>query len=167
MDYKARVCIDESRLDSEWIGQASFFMELVEAEAEANQQVDLLKESLEVVEAQCADAIRTRCANQTPKLTETALAQQLVQDVTVQNAKGKLRQAVYQQDIVSGAKKAMEHRKSALEHLVKMQLSQNRAEPTVAGASRMAVQEATARQRMEAHPVVGPTRNKVESQQEW
>lgn len=165
MDYKARVCIDESRLDAEWIGQASFFMEIVEAEAEANQQVDLLKESLEVIEAQRADSIRTQYAD--TKLTEKALAQQLVQDATVQKAKEQLRKAVYQQDIVSGAKKAMEHRKSALEHLVKMQLSQNRAEPTVAGASRMAVQEATARQRMEAHPVAGPTRYKVETKQEW
>jgi hypothetical protein len=139
-------------------------MEIVEAEAEANQQVDLLKESLEVIEAQCADSIRTKYAD--AKLTEKALAQQLVQDPTVQKAKEQLRHAVYQQDIVSGAKKAMEHRKSALEHLVKMQLSQNRAEPTVAGASRTAVQEATARQRMDAHPVVGPTR-KVETIQEW
>ena len=58
IDYQKMMNIDESRLDSEWCHQAQRYMEFVEAEAEANRQVDQMKERLEVVEGEQADLIR-------------------------------------------------------------------------------------------------------------
>jgi hypothetical protein len=158
MNYNELMSIDEGRLDAEWAGQACRFMEFVEAEAEANRQVDALKEKQDTVEAGRALIIRKEYEDTSRKLTEASLSQLLVQDAEVHAVKEELRQAVYQQDMVNGARKAMEHRKAALENLVIIQGRNNRADPVVAGATKAQVTQVIGQKRMAAHAVIGPSK---------
>lgn len=167
MDYNTITNIDESRLEKEWVGQADRYMEVVQAEAQAARTVDELKEKLEVTEATVGKRIRDERAAAGAKCTEKEIEGLLVLDKGVANVRAELRQAEYDALIVRGARTAMEHRRSALENLVKLQLRYNGSEPVVAGAPKREVEQAMSATRREAHPTRAPAKKAKNTPTEW
>jgi hypothetical protein len=125
MDYRNTMAIDETRLDREWAGQASRYMEFAEHSAAASALVDELKDRLSVMEAEVADSIR----NSSEKVTEGRIREAVLLDADVREATRKLNAAKKEYALVRGAVDAMEHRKKALENLVQLHLANYRSEP--------------------------------------
>lgn len=168
MDYNKITNIDESRLEKEWVGQADRYMEVVQAEAQAARTVDEVKEKLEVTEATAGKKIRDERAASGAKCTEKEIEGLLVLDKAVAAVRAELRQAEYDAVIVKGARTAMEHRRSALENLVKLQLRFSGSEPTVPGTPKAAVETAMAVTRREAHPTRVPAKKgKAVEKTDW
>ena len=158
MDFKKMVEIDPANLEAGWLGQASSFMEVAETEADASKTVAEIKEEIGFAEAQTAERLRSEAASADKKLTEKALSDMLSLDPALRVTRQKLIKAVYNYDVVVGARRAMDNRKAALENLVTLQMRFGHAEPSVAGTPRAEVRGAMERQRMSAHPVKTPVK---------
>ena len=164
MDYNKITNIDESRLEKEWVGQADRYMEVVQAEALADKTADELKEKLEVTEATIDSEVRAK----DPGAKEKAVAAAIVLDKRVATVKQELRDAKYDAKILKGALTGMEHRKAALENLVKMKLRFSGSDPTVQGAPKKEVEAAMAATRREAHPTRVPVKKgKAVEKTDW
>jgi len=158
VDYNKITNIDESHLEREWVGQADRYMEVVQAEADAVRLVDQLKEKLEVTEALVGKSTREARAAAGTKCTEKEIADLLVLDKGVASVKAELRQAEYDALIVKGARVAMEHRRAALENLVKLQLRYSGSEPKLPEVPKREVETTMANRRREEHPTRLPVR---------
>lgn len=156
MNFNTITNIDETRLEKEWVGQADRYMEVVQVEAAAARTVDELKEKLEVTEAKAAKSIRDTRESAGQKYTEKEISTSLALDPGVVEARADLRQAEYDSLIVRGARSAMDHRRSALENLVKLQMRFANGEPRAEGATREEVSTAMSQKRMAGHETPSP-----------
>jgi hypothetical protein len=137
MNYRDAMSIDESRLDREWAGQASTYMELVEHSAAASKVVDELKDRLGVIEADTEERIR----RVNDDMKEAAIKAAILLAPAVKDAKAKLNAARHELVLVRGAVDAMDHRKKALENLVQLHLANYRSEPRAKGDTRDVVRK--------------------------
>ena len=158
MDYQKLMHIDESNLEGEWLGQAARYMEMVEANADGQKQLDQLTDKLDVVQSTESVNIKHQMEAAGEKVTEAAVNRMLPDRPAIRTIKNEIIEAQRQATIVRGAVAAMEHRKKALEMLVQMQLARGRSEPTTNGATRAEVQTSLAQKRREANPIKLPGR---------
>ena len=153
MDYATIMRIDESNLEAEWLGQAARYMEMVEANADGQAQLDRLNDKLDVLQSTEAANIKKQLEAANEKVTEAAVNRLLPERPVIRALKVEIIDAQRQASIVRGAVTAMEHRKKALEMLVQMQLAKGRSEPSTQGATRSEVQNSLAQKRREANPI--------------
>ena len=158
MDYVQIMRIDESNLEAEWLGQAARYMEMVEANADGQKQLDQLNDKLDVLQSTEAANIKHQMEAAQEKVTEAAVNRLLPDRPAIRTLKAQIIDAQRQATIVRGAVTAMEHRKKALEMLVQMQLARGRSEPSTQGAVRSEVQNSLAQKRREANPIKLPAR---------
>ena len=158
MDYQKLMHIDESNLEDEWLGQAARYMEMVEANADGQKQLDQLADKLDVTQSTESAVIKHQMEAAGEKVTEAAVSRALPDRPAIRSLKAQIIDAQRQATIVRGAVTAMEHRKKALEMLVQMQRARGRSEPTTNGATRTEVQTSLAQKRREANPIKLPSR---------
>ena len=124
--YLDDIKIEADALDLEWVHHPQKYMKWAEKAAEAEDRVKICKEKLEVVDAKIDREVRTTSQE---KVTEGLIKSQTALDERHQEALQKLNDAIYQERLFSAAVKAMEHKKSALENLVKWWAGQYFAGP--------------------------------------
>lgn len=130
MNYEDDIRIDETALDLEWLDQAKLMMKYVRYAAKARMELDLAKERLDSVKAELDKNIRMNPEKyDLAKVTDAAVSATLLglDDYTVANQT--VIEAKYEADIASGAVRAFEQRKDALENLVKLHGQQYFAGP--------------------------------------
>jgi ethanolamine utilization cobalamin adenosyltransferase len=132
MDYQNDIRIDENALDVEWLQQASLTFEYGLYQAKCKKICDKKKEALDLVRADLDKAIRKSPEKYgIEKVTETAVSSAILQQEEYQEANYELIDARYELDIASGALRALQDKKSALENLVKLQAQNYFAGPSI------------------------------------
>lgn len=130
--YDQDLAIDPDALDVEWLRQPARFMRYCELSAKARADVDRAKQNLDVIKATCDQAIRKNPAKYgLDKITEATVQSALFIDQSYKDGVTLLIQAQYEADLLAGAVRAFDQRKSALEGLVKLQGQGYFAAPSV------------------------------------
>jgi len=113
--------IDQDSLDDEWVAQPELFHKYSTKEAWFEKKLDEAKAELDVVKAEKDKRIRTNPDKYgIKKTTDKAIDAVLVQQEDVQEAIQAVTDAKYQYNIARAARIALDHRKAALESLVKL-----------------------------------------------
>lgn len=124
-DYKKDLMIEPDALDIEWIEQPRLYMKWAEISAKAEDRVKLTKEALEVTDAKIDNEIRSSG----DKVTEVQIKAKISLDERHQKALQDYNDALYKSNLYSSAVRAMDHRKVALENMVRLMIGQYFAGP--------------------------------------
>lgn len=120
--WEGDVAIDPDALDVEWVRQAALFGKYSKLQAIARDKADRLKERLDVFDAEFGLKIR-----QAPhiygldKVTEGSVQATILTATKHQELAAQLADARFELDVISGAVRALDHKKAALENLVRLQ----------------------------------------------
>lgn len=121
MNYEKDITIDESSLDIEWLEQPQLMIRYATKAAESRLERDLAKERLDVLKAELDKEIRTDPEKfEIAKVTETAIQAAVLTHPKYKEASEQFIQLRYEAEVLQAAVNAIEHRKSALENLVKL-----------------------------------------------
>jgi hypothetical protein len=132
MSYEKDMYIDENILDVELLEQPSLMAKYSRMLAEAQRDRDLAKERLDLIKAEIDLDIRDNPQNyKLAKTTEAAITNCILMEEDYQNAQKEWNEANFQVNVLHGVIKAIENRKSALENLVKLFLSNYFAGPAL------------------------------------
>lgn len=121
MSYEDDMRIDEDALDVELLEQPSLMTKYSRLLAEAKLERDLAKEELDLMRATIDLDIRDNPEKyQLSKVTENAINNCILMEEQYQDVQKKYNQDNYEVNVLQGIINAIEHRKSALENLVKL-----------------------------------------------
>ena len=133
MDYAADIEIAELALDAEWLDHSRRMFSYCSHAADTHREMDLAKERVDVVKAELDQQIRTNSKGfgLGEKVTEGAIQATILVQPEYQEATRAYIQRKYEYEVAQGAVKAFDHRKSALENLVRLHGQQYFAGPNV------------------------------------
>jgi len=122
LDYKKDVTIDEGALDYELLIQADLRRKYGENLSEMESRRDRMQDKLDVCRAEIDRDIRTSPEDYeiTVKLTETVIANTILLQNEYRETLELLRELEYEVKYTKHAVQSIEHKKSALEELVKL-----------------------------------------------
>ena len=125
MGYKDDLRIDRHTLDEEWMRQPGLFAKYSEEYAESIFLRDKAKDQMELINAEIDSDVRADPVEfgMEGKVTDKAIASAVSQAEEVIQAKGDYLEACKDCNVLLGAKISFEHKKSALDALVKLYLS--------------------------------------------
>lgn len=131
MSYDDDMYIDENALDVEILEQPSLMVKYSQLLAEARRTRDLSKEALDLKKAEIDLDIRDDPAKyDLEKITVAAVEACILMEEEYQTAQKELNDANYQVNVLQGVVSAIDHRKSALENLIKLHGQQYFAGPS-------------------------------------
>ena len=132
MDYEKDMEIIPDALDVECTDQPSLVMKYARIAADADMVADLAKDKLDLVKAELDNTIRTKPEKfGLEKLTEAVVQNTILTQDKYKEAMANYLEAKHEARIVSGATRAVDHRKSMLESLVKLHGQQYFAGPNI------------------------------------
>ncbi len=132
MDYTDAMSIDESALDVEWLDQPKRMMTYCRLAAEKKRDADLAKENIDLVKSRLRQYISAEPDKfGLVKITEASLEAGVISHPDYQQAQREFIDAKFEAEVASGAVRAFEQRKTALENLVKLHNSSYFAGPSV------------------------------------
>jgi hypothetical protein len=117
LNYERDVSIDPDALDVEWLRQPMNYMTYAQEAARLDAIMKNAKEAMEVLYAQL-DRDTRRSSDK--KLTEAQVEAAVLTDSRYQEAQATFSDATYEYNICIAAVKAMDHKRAALENLVKL-----------------------------------------------
>jgi hypothetical protein len=132
MNYENDMYIDEQSLDVEWLNQPSLVIQYARISAQAELDMDQAKEKLDLVKAELDNEIRTNPEKfEIAKITEAVVTNTILTQKKYKVAMEEFLQAKFEAKVAIGASRAVDHRKSALENLVKLHGQQYFAGPMI------------------------------------
>lgn len=143
MDYRKALSIDRMSLDIECMKQASLYQEVIEDLANVTFNRDTCKEKLEVLKAEIDSEVRAAPEEYglVAKPTETAIRNIVICEPRTEAKTKEYLELCRQTALLSGAKGALEHKKSALEMLVKLWGGGYWADPNVKEADKQSYEK--------------------------
>jgi len=121
MSYEDDMYIADDELDLEFLGQPALMAKYSRELAEARRDRDLAKEALDLKKAEIDLDIRDNPGNyHLEKVTVAAVEACILMEEDYQIAQKTVHDANFEVNVLQGVVSAIEHRKSALEHLVKL-----------------------------------------------
>jgi len=123
--------IDPDALDVEWLDQPNLFLCYSELMVDARLEMDRSKELMEVIKAEVDTETRKSHAKENKRLTETQVANLVIQDPKYREAVDNYLSAKHNFEIISARVRALDQRKTALENLVMLHRQQYFAGPSV------------------------------------
>ena len=121
MSYEQEMHIDEDALDVELLEQPSLMARYSYKLAEAKRDRDIAKEKLELIKAEINLDIRDNPNKYNlEKATDNAVNAAILMEADYKDAQVDVHQAQFEVDVLQGVINAIDHRKSALEQLVKL-----------------------------------------------
>ncbi len=112
--------IDQNLLDKEWLNQPRFFFRYAKQLADARMAFEQAKANLKVVAAEADQKVRMRAAKIDQKLTEAIVSATVQRRDDYREAEQAVFTAKHNVDVLDAAVTALEHRKAALENLVRL-----------------------------------------------
>lgn len=122
-DIERDLEINPFKLNEECVSHAGLYYKYAEACADAKAEVGQAKDNLSVVIAERSLAIRKRCSDEKIKTTESIISAMVDSDGEVVEAKDKLREVEGIFAKLQVAVNAMDTRRSELDNLVKLSVS--------------------------------------------
>jgi len=116
--YLDDIKIEPDALDLEWVRHPEKYMKWAEKAAQAEDKVKLCKEAMEVIDAKIDKEIREDPTVE--KITDSLIKGRVALDQRHREVLQKYNDALYESNIYSAAVKAMDHRKTSLENLVRL-----------------------------------------------
>lgn len=129
-DYQKDVAIDPDNLDKEWRDHPALMLYYGEAKAQAQYELDIAKENLDYRIALADRAVRDEFDSEKKKPTEAAITNIITSRGEIYAARREVSEARRRLSLLTAAVEAFQHRKSALENLVRLFGMQYYAEPT-------------------------------------
>jgi disulfide oxidoreductase YuzD len=130
--YEQDLAIDPHSLDEEWLRQPGLFMKYSEAATDAQRIRDIAKEKVDVVKAELAKAIRKDPAKYgVDKVTENVVAETVLLQPEYKKAVEELVEMNFKFNILQSAVRAFDHKRGALENVVKLWLGSYFSGPKV------------------------------------
>ena len=121
MNYEKDMAIDPEALDTEFLKQASMMLKYCQHSARMRMEVDKAKQDLDIAKAEADKNIRDDPEKYgINKVTETAIANAVLIEKGYKKAYSSFLETKYEADMAQAAVNAFEHRKSALENLVRL-----------------------------------------------
>lgn len=121
MNYEEDLALDASMIDVDCLNQPEMVMKYARIAADAELELDNLKERLELIKAELDNEIRTNPEKfGISKITETVVTNTVLMQTRYKKATADYLQAKHEARIVKGATEAVNHRKTMLENLVKL-----------------------------------------------
>ena len=122
--------INKFELDTEWLNQSVMYQEYLELLADARANEIRSKETIKVEKASLAQDVRQTPADYNfAKVTESIVSEIVESDSNIIEKVHEWIEHKHEVDILESAVKALEHRKTSLENLVKLSLSGYFSEP--------------------------------------
>lgn len=132
MDYEKDITIDESALDVEWLEQPRLMMKYTKYMSRIERDMDLAKENVDLVKAEIDKEVRTNPESYgIMKVSEGAINNIVIMQTGYKKAMREYVDIKYEYKIASGAVRAVDQRKTALENLVKLHGQQYFAGPSI------------------------------------
>ena len=128
-DYERDISIDESILDVEWIEHSSRMLTYTTLAAEARREMDLAEASLDYCRARISKEVREdpdfyglggTGPSGRSRATEEAIKNTIILNEEYDVANREYIEKKFQWEVAIGVVKSFEHRKSALENLVRL-----------------------------------------------
>ena len=121
MNYEKDITIDPDALDVEWLSQPRLMLRYAQHLAKVRQRLDEAKQALDIAKAEADKDIRTNPGDyDIEKITEAVVANAILTEKRYKRAYTEYLETKYEVDMAQGAVNAFEHRKAALENLVKL-----------------------------------------------
>lgn len=141
-DYGEDLRINKYDLETEWLNQPNLYYHYSKLQADARLEMDEAKEKLEQIKADLNLDVRSDPKKfGVEKVTNESVAAAIIVEQEYVEALREVNITRHSYEVISGAVRAMEQRRSALENLVKIQLSQIHATPKTDGASQKQMDE--------------------------
>ena len=132
MNYEQDMTIDPDSLDVEWIEQPRLMLQYSRHAAKTRLEVERKKEELDIVRAGLDMKIRVDPEKyDIVKLTESVVSSTIITQKEYMVANEEFLLLQYESNMVQGAVRALEGKKTALENLVKLHGQQYFAGPSV------------------------------------
>jgi hypothetical protein len=132
MNYEQDVSIDESALDVEWLAQPRLMMRYGKTVARCERAVSTAKQNLDIKRAELDKKIRSNPDKYgIEKITETVISSTIIIQPAYIAVVEEQNQAIYEYNMARAAVSALQHRKDALENLVRLHGQQYFAGPSV------------------------------------
>ena len=132
MNYENDIKIDESALDVEWLEQPRLMIKYAQILVQAKKEEEQAKDELEVIQAELDKEIRIDPEKfDIVKITETVVRNTILLDSSYKEVFEKYLESRYEAEMAKLALRSIEHRKDALENLVKLHGQQYFAGPSV------------------------------------
>lgn len=133
MDYNAMMAIDPDALDVEWLEQPGRFMAVSKHASKLRQDFDRLEEKIGFERAKLVSNVRKHPGRYgfgaDDRITEGGINAAVAQDELMRKLEAERIELKYKLDVVQSAVRAMDHRKGALENLVRLHAQQYFAGP--------------------------------------
>lgn len=125
MDFEKDLQIDKYGLDEEWSKQASTFHKWSVQLAEAEMERDRAKENVDLVRAELDMLIRQKPYEfKIEKITEAAINSAIITDKKYKDSVDEYLKLKYNHKIIQSAIESLNHKKFALDNLVRLFLSE-------------------------------------------
>jgi hypothetical protein len=125
MDFENDLSIDKYALDNEWAKQAHLYHKWSILLAEAERVRDKTEENIDIVKAELDLAIRSDPSTfGLGKITESVVNSAIIINKKYQSALDDYNQLKYNTKVIQSAIKSLEHKKYALDNLVRLFLSE-------------------------------------------
>jgi hypothetical protein len=131
--YETDIEIDESALDIEWVEHASKMLKYTRIAAEAHKEANLAKARLDYVKARVDKEIRENpdAYGLGSRITEGSIASTIRLHEDFDEANRELIDKEFEYEVATGVVRSFDHRKSALENLVRLHGASYFAGPSV------------------------------------
>lgn len=121
LNYELDIAIDEQALDVEWLQQPDLMRKYAKHAALTRKDMDEAKERLDIGKARLEMEIRSNPETfGLSKVTESAIQSTLLLQLEYQTLSQSFIDAKYEYEVSSAVVRAIDQKKTALEHLVKL-----------------------------------------------
>lgn len=122
--------INQNLLDKEWLNQPRFFFRYARQLADARRDYEAAKANLKVVQADADKKERRKAQIKEQKMTEAAINQSVLRRPDYRDAEQAVFTAKHRVDVMEAVVNALDHRKKALENLVRLHGQNYFSKPT-------------------------------------
>ncbi len=125
--------IDQNLLDREWLNQPRFFFRYAKQLADARRGYEEAKANLKIVAAEADKKVRDRATKMDQKVTEAIVTATVQRREDYREAEQRVFNSKHNVDVLDAIVTALEHRKAALENLVRLHGQNYFSTPKVQG----------------------------------
>lgn len=150
--------IDRFDLFREWERQPTLYHKYAVLHADAVLARDVAKDNLDLVSAQLDRQTREAMTAAGTKTTETAIRNTILETQEYGEVRDAVAQAEHQCNVLMAGVRALDHKKTALEFMSRMQLADWNSEPNVPGEARKLGEkgeQARQEERLASNPRIG------------
>ena len=158
-NYENDLSIDQGNLDKEWIKQPTLFMAYLKESIIASTKVTRAKENLDMVRSEVYLSTRQIREARGEKFTEAVLEAEVKSSKEYKEASDEYIDLLEKSKILEAAVRVFEHKKSALENMVKLHIAGYYSAPKDEGAGDLIAETSQQKQRDALNSKKGEKKN--------